>query len=173
MSDPQERSREERIASKVCCWPDVGLVRLRFLSGPVRSSESCPHCVRGKQCDQDPSGLVDADLCQPSCPRNGVAHVRAGVDQPGGVGPSSKMISRWQDHTKRMASRVPIPAPRGSPAGPNLKLNELKYLLNESRPNVSTHADMSSCIVSTFSLRCRSRYEQIVKAYEGAGKNET
>ena len=29
------------------------------------------------------------------------------------------MISLWQDHTRRMASGVPIPAERGSPAGPN------------------------------------------------------
>lgn len=29
------------------------------------------------------------------------------------------IISRWHDHTIRMASGVPMPAPRGSPAGPN------------------------------------------------------
>mmetsp|Transcript_2466 Transcript_2466/g.7398 ORF Transcript_2466/g.7398 Transcript_2466/m.7398 type:complete len:281 (-) Transcript_2466:945-1787(-) len=29
------------------------------------------------------------------------------------------MISRWHDHTSLMASGVPMPAPRGSPAGPN------------------------------------------------------
>jgi hypothetical protein len=37
----------------------------------------------------------------------------------GGTGPTSLMISRWQLHTRRMASGVPMPAPRGSPAGPN------------------------------------------------------
>ena len=34
-------------------------------------------------------------------------------------GPTSEMISRWQDQTMRMASGVPMPAARGSPAGPN------------------------------------------------------
>mmetsp|Transcript_35616 Transcript_35616/g.79173 ORF Transcript_35616/g.79173 Transcript_35616/m.79173 type:complete len:216 (-) Transcript_35616:1090-1737(-) len=38
---------------------------------------------------------------------------------PAGTGPKSWIISRWQDHTRRMASGVPIPAPLGSPAGPN------------------------------------------------------
>ena len=32
---------------------------------------------------------------------------------------SSWTISRWQDQTILMASGVPMPAPRGSPAGPN------------------------------------------------------
>lgn len=36
-----------------------------------------------------------------------------------GTGPTSAMISRWQDQTRRMASGVPMPAARGSPAGPN------------------------------------------------------
>lgn len=34
-------------------------------------------------------------------------------------GPKSWMTSLWQLHTSRIASGVPIPAPRGSPAGPN------------------------------------------------------
>ena len=29
------------------------------------------------------------------------------------------MISRWYDHTRRIASGVPMPAERGSPPGPN------------------------------------------------------
>ena len=50
---------------------------------------------------------------------------QAGVAQdcfkgkPSGTGPTSLMISRWHDHTRRMASGVPMPAARGSPAGPN------------------------------------------------------
>lgn len=39
--------------------------------------------------------------------------------KPLGTGPTSWMISRWQDQTRRMASGVPMPAARGSPAGPN------------------------------------------------------
>ncbi len=46
------------------------------------------------------------------------AHVVARV-AAAGTGPTSEMISRWHDHTSRMASGVPMPAPRGSPAGPN------------------------------------------------------
>lgn len=38
---------------------------------------------------------------------------------PLGTGPTSEIISRWVDHTSRMASGVPIPAARGSPQGPN------------------------------------------------------
>jgi len=37
----------------------------------------------------------------------------------GGQGPKSWMISLWQLHTSLMASGVPMPAARGSPAGPN------------------------------------------------------
>lgn len=39
--------------------------------------------------------------------------------RPVGMGPKSWMISLWHDHTMRMASGVPMPAPLGSPAGPN------------------------------------------------------
>ncbi len=42
-----------------------------------------------------------------------------GPRNPAGTGPTSVMISRWQDQTRRMASGVPMPAERGSPAGPN------------------------------------------------------
>jgi hypothetical protein len=38
---------------------------------------------------------------------------------PTGPGPKSLMTSLWHDHTSLIASGVPIPAPRGSPAGPN------------------------------------------------------
>jgi hypothetical protein len=46
--------------------------------------------------------------------------VAEGSAQLLGTGPMSYMISLWQDQTSLMASGVPIPAPRGSPAGPNL-----------------------------------------------------
>lgn len=46
--------------------------------------------------------------------------VAEGSAQHLGTGPMSYMISLWQDQTSLMASGVPIPAPRGSPAGPNL-----------------------------------------------------
>ena len=39
--------------------------------------------------------------------------------KPEGMGPTSVMISRWHDQTRRIASGVPMPAARGSPAGPN------------------------------------------------------
>ena len=44
----------------------------------------------------------------------------AGVTQASDTGPTSRMTSRWLDQTSWMASRVPIPAPRGSLDGPNL-----------------------------------------------------
>ena len=47
-------------------------------------------------------------------------YVASGVAQPCGRGPTSEMISRWLDHTSLMASGVPMPAPLGSPHGPNL-----------------------------------------------------
>jgi len=46
--------------------------------------------------------------------------VAEGSAQLLGTGPMSYMISLWQDQTSLMASGVPMPAPRGSPAGPNL-----------------------------------------------------
>lgn len=51
-----------------------------------------------------------------------VPQVDAGVFHPSGTGPTSYMTSLWQDHTSFIASGVPIPAPLGSPAGPNLQL---------------------------------------------------
>ena len=36
-----------------------------------------------------------------------------------GIGPISLTISLWQVHTNLMASGEPIPAPLGSPPGPN------------------------------------------------------
>ena len=47
-------------------------------------------------------------------------YVGEGSAQSLGTGPISYMISLWQDQTSLMASGVPIPAPLGSPAGPNL-----------------------------------------------------
>uniref|UniRef100_A0A0A9CU93 Uncharacterized protein n=1 Tax=Arundo donax TaxID=35708 RepID=A0A0A9CU93_ARUDO len=46
-------------------------------------------------------------------------YVAEGSAQFLGRGPMSYMISLWQDQTSLMASGVPIPAPLGSPAGPN------------------------------------------------------
>ena len=40
-----------------------------------------------------------------------------GPGDKGGVSPHPPHL--WQDQTRRMASGVPMPAPRGSPAGPN------------------------------------------------------
>ena len=45
-------------------------------------------------------------------------HVTLGCVQSSGMS-SSVMISLWVDQTILMASGVPIPAPRVSPAGPN------------------------------------------------------
>jgi|MDSY01.2.fsa_nt_gb hypothetical protein len=42
-----------------------------------------------------------------------------GVRQSSATVPWSAMTSRWQDHTSWIACGVPMPAPRGSPAGPN------------------------------------------------------
>mmetsp|Transcript_12241 Transcript_12241/g.24425 ORF Transcript_12241/g.24425 Transcript_12241/m.24425 type:complete len:221 (-) Transcript_12241:24-686(-) len=45
-------------------------------------------------------------------------YVCTGRSHPSGTN-RSEMTSRWQLHTIRIASGLPIPAPRGSPAGPN------------------------------------------------------
>lgn len=58
--------------------------------------------------------------------------VDGGIVQCEGNGPLSYMISLWQDHTSLIASGVPIPAPLGSPAGPNL---------NKKRNFLSHHFD--------------------------------
>lgn len=50
---------------------------------------------------------------------NGTPHEEGGISQCLGKGPKSYIISLWQDQTSFIASGVPIPAPRGSPAGPN------------------------------------------------------
>lgn len=54
--------------------------------------------------------------------------VADGIFQCEGNGPISYMISLWQDHTSLMASGVPIPAPLGSPAGPNLYIYQNIFL---------------------------------------------
>lgn len=48
------------------------------------------------------------------------SQVDGGISQFLGMGPISYIISLWQDQTSFIASGVPIPAPLGSPAGPNL-----------------------------------------------------
>ncbi len=56
----------------------------------------------------------------------------------------------WQDHTSWMASRVPIPAPRGSPAGPNLPMKKHQHTTHWARPRAAhkrsahTHAHTQS-----------------------------
>lgn len=47
--------------------------------------------------------------------------LEGGISHFSGNGPTSYMTSLWQDQTSFIASGVPIPAPLGSPAGPNLK----------------------------------------------------
>mmetsp|Transcript_39987 Transcript_39987/g.78826 ORF Transcript_39987/g.78826 Transcript_39987/m.78826 type:complete len:200 (+) Transcript_39987:1230-1829(+) len=48
-----------------------------------------------------------------------LSHDGGGRVHPDGTGPWSKMISLWHVQVCRIASRVPMPAARESPAGPN------------------------------------------------------
>jgi hypothetical protein len=48
-----------------------------------------------------------------------IIHVGFGMVHPSLIGPISVTISLWCDHTSLIDSAVPIPAPLGSPAGPN------------------------------------------------------
>lgn len=52
---------------------------------------------------------------------NQLLYEGGGTSQFCGKGPISCIISLWQDQTSLIASGVPIPAPLGSPAGPNLQ----------------------------------------------------
>lgn len=66
----------------------------------------------------DPDPMQPSPTSRPSRLHPAHHHDVLSLDASGS-GPQSVMTSLWHDHTSLMASGVPMPAPRGSPAGPN------------------------------------------------------
>lgn len=77
-----------------------------------------PEVIQLQALGRDTSLFMWPDIILPARFFRGSAYVAFGCTHPAGT-TLSMMISRWHDHTALMASGVPMPAPRASPAGPN------------------------------------------------------